>query len=247
MSRDSDGIRYRKLWERGMHLWPALFKLAHPEIRKQYEEVETARLKFSDIKLGETDGINDCNDFGDRVDLFFNKMQPVMDGWSERDNALSAMQKNVGGYIQQGRILAFGFQVPRSVEDHPWPIPKELWGHSVKWDSGRVSGQGLDFIEVRLMPAQWEPKILGELGAPDTANRRGQGRPTVKPFIDEAYEALRAAGHIEPAPSMAAVGDLIRSWLAEAYPDRAGQFKNLAGETIRIQITDRFKADRRKS
>ena len=110
-----------------------------------------------------------------------------------------------------------------------------------------MSGQGLDFIEVRLLPAQWEAKILGALGAPDTANRRGQGRPTVKPFIDEAYEALRAAGHIQAAPSMAAVSDLIRSWLVEVYPDRAGQFEKLADETIRLQVTDRFKADRQKS
>lgn len=245
MSRDSDGIRYRKLWERGISLWAAVSKFAHPELRKRYEEIEAARPKIDDVKPDESEKVSIDDGFWKAADLFFDKMQPVMGGLSERNKVRAAMENNVAQYIQEGQLVAFGFQSPRSIQDHPWPIPKELWGHIVKWDSGRVSGQGLDFIEVRLMPAQWEPKILGELVAPDT-KRPGQGRPTVKPFIDGAYDALLAAGHIQAAPSMAAVADLIRSWLVEVYPDRAGQFEKLADETIRLQVTDRFKADRQK-
>lgn len=245
MSRDSDGIRYRKLWDRGIPLWTAVSQFAHPELRKRYEEIETARPKIKDVKPDKSEKAPIDGGLWEVADLFFDKMRPVMDGWSERNKAWAEMQRNVTKYIQLGHILAFGFQAPRSVEDHPWPIPKELWGHIVKWDSGKVSGLGLDFIEVRLLPAQWEPKILGELVAPD-AKRPGQGRPTVKPFIDEAYEKLCAAGHIQTAPSRAAVADLIRNWLVEVYPDRAGQFEKLADETIRKQITDRFKADQQK-
>lgn len=243
MGSDSDGIRYRKLWERSVPLGTALFKFAQPELRRQYEEIEESRFKLADAAGSLQKRLVEDNQ--DHAIVMLAHFAPVPVGLQQRKHARAAMQDNVIRLIMEDHIRAFGLIVPRRMEDHPWPVPKELWRHRVDWDRERVSGAGLRFIEVRLMPSQWQSKILGELAAPDTANRRSAGRPTVKPFIDEAYAALLAAGHIRSAPSMAVAYDLVRKWLVEAYPDRAGQFESLSNEAIRRQITDRFKADRK--
>ena len=96
-----------------------------------------------------------------------------------RDAALSAMRKDVVGSILDGELLAYGFEEPRKVEDHPWEVPSEVCRHQIDWDYDKASGVGLSFVEVRLMPAHWKPKLLADLAASRPTGRCPWSRAAV--------------------------------------------------------------------
>lgn len=244
MISESAGIRYRKLWDHSAPLRIALFKFAHPDLIARYHEIEESRPKMAGLFGGPDGRPIEGDTIWQQLGNMIDRAAPVQVGAMNRDAALGAMKKNVMGSILDGELLALGFEEPRNVEDHPWEIPSEVCRHQLDWDNGKASGVGLSFVEVRLMPAHWKPKLLADLaasGEPGVA--RSRGRPSVKAYVGEAYETLRDAGRIDFDGPMAALYDSIRIWLVELYPSDAARLGNLSNETIRKMITDRFKED----
>jgi hypothetical protein len=158
----SSAVQIRKLWERALPLWTALFKFSHPDIRARYDAAEEARPKFTE--LGSED-FNPQQDYGDGimggVGRFFEALQPVSDGLAQKGVILDEMKRNAIGYVREGHIRAYGYQEPRRLEDFPHLLPDDMWDGQINWERGAVSGHGLSFIEVRMMPTSWESTIVG--------------------------------------------------------------------------------------
>ena len=145
--------------------------------------------------------------------------------------------------LQSGEFVAYGYSVPRKAEDPKVEIPVDVWKITpgISWDNCTVKGQGLEFIQVgacpRPEPQQSQPEHIN-------SSSKSVGRPTVRPYILEAYEVLKNKGEIDFTAPKTALHGPICNWLANQYPDREVEFKNLNDSTIRKAISDQFNLDR---
>jgi len=145
--------------------------------------------------------------------------------------------------LQSGEFIAYGYCLPRKPEDKRVEIPNDVWRvwPSISWDNSTVKGQGLEFIQVGACP---RPPQQQTLPAHETRPIKKAGRPSVRPHILEAYEALKISGLINyEAPKSALYGPIC-DWLANQYPEREVEFKSLDDSTIRKTISKQFDLDR---
>ncbi|GAB4356162.1 MAG: hypothetical protein Kow00114_06930 [Kiloniellaceae bacterium] len=165
----------------------------------------------------------------------------MVDLYAERQKALDAMRAYILAGLRSGTALGVGYAIPRKPDDAPALIPADVWGGRIDWHGAKVFGEGLEFVSVRVIEVSAAAELLPP--AEDAASApRPVGRPSVKADVFAAYEALRDAGKIDFDAPMKRLFPEIRAWLCEAYPDRAGAFRDMADETIRRVIVDLFKA-----
>jgi len=95
--------------------------------------------------------------------------------------------------LQNEALTGLGFSHPRSPEDPVHAIPPDLWHADIDWERDSVSGNGLSFTGVRIVPALSE-QALAVLPEPparsETVEKNRPGRPSKKGDIIAAYEAL---------------------------------------------------------
>lgn len=155
------------------------------------------------------------------------------------------LQNQCLSWIRTGRLIAYGFAVPRKPDDMPIEIPCDLWDGLVKWDSSAVGRHGLRIEGVRLiLPVQIE-QIRAELSA--QLEGRGQGRRTRKPQILEAFDALHRLGEIDYTGQMASCCPVIREWVMLKYPDDPDGEKGLDEKTVAKHIRALFNAQKADS
>lgn len=98
-------------------------------------------------------------------------------------------------------LISYGFVFPRKADDCPIEIPPDLWQCAIDWKKSEIEGHGLKLSGVRLLPASWVPKILVETAKANIESIR-PGRPSLRPEIEAAYAALRAADRIDLSRSL---------------------------------------------
>ena len=69
-----------------------------------------------------------------RLGNMIDRAAPDRVGTTNRDAACGAMKENVVGHILDGKLLAYGFEEPRKVDDHAREIPSEACRYPVDWD-----------------------------------------------------------------------------------------------------------------
>ena len=134
--------------------------------------------------------------------------------------------------------------MPRSPDDYPVLIPRDVWPGKVAWPDSSVSGNGLDFVAVRIVANRTAEDLLTSNDLGSLPGPKKAGRPSLKAGIIEAYQALKDAGHIDFDRPMGHTFPRVRAWLSERYPNNAGQYENMADETIRKHVSILFKQDR---
>jgi hypothetical protein len=77
--------------------------------------------------------------------------------------------------LQEGRLRAVGYVVPRDTDDPPVLIPADVWKGTVNWVCDEVEGTGLRFVGVRII----DEDELAEVEGVETADAAGIARGIV--------------------------------------------------------------------
>ena len=156
--------------------------------------------------------------------------------------ARNALEEDMLGKLKGGEIIAHGHTLPRNAQDERVQIPHDVWINfpSIKWEANKVKGQGLEFINVIVSPVANDDNdaITGQ------ESTKKQGRPSIRPFIEEAYHALNQGGQVNFSAPKSALYGPICNWLAIRYPNKKEMFKGMDDSTIRKAISKQFDKDR---
>ncbi|TAN59447.1 MAG: hypothetical protein EPN20_15040 [Magnetospirillum sp.] len=174
------------LWQRAIPLATAWRQFAAPETLKVLEALE-AEANVNSFALGiakmlENKGVKE----GFELNAKFQKLSSLMSG----------MQTTFLRQALTGRFIAYGFVTPRKPDDQPTEVPADLWQRTIDWKKSEIEGHGLRMAGVRLLLPSSVPQILAEMPKTDIKPVR-PGRPSLRPRIEAAYAALKAAGRID--------------------------------------------------
>ncbi|MBF0169332.1 MAG: hypothetical protein HQL45_17130 [Alphaproteobacteria bacterium] len=143
--------------------------------------------------------------------------------------------------IRTGRLKAYGYQVPRSVNDNPKEVPKDLWGCEVLWDKSEIEGNGLKMSGVRVVRV--DPSLsLPMLEMHEKPVLKKLGRPSKVPLIEEAFNELAREGTVSDQPRLAPLISVVRAKVHALHPELKGDMKGLGEEAIRKTIRPLFEA-----
>jgi hypothetical protein len=238
MLNDTPEIIY-ELWQQGLNLEAGAYQFTDPNLRAEY-----FRVKETEVEEVEPQHIDEDAPWFEQLSAEFANLRPEAEKYVELDKIKRKMKDLFVSLLRREKALAYGYTVPRQAEDFPQLIPSDVWTGKIDWSKAAVKGNGLEFVAVRVLPSPARDELMeGKKETFITPPIKPVGRPTVSPNVLEAYESLKADGLIDFKAAQVRVHDQIRQWLAKQYPDRAGQFSNLAKETIRKEISDLFKSD----
>lgn len=238
MRLDNKDLRL-ELWQKGLELGRAAYRFAHPSLRAGYDELRSTKVEATELP-----SLPDDAHWLVVLDAVFKNLKPFADISAARADANQQLQNYLLRLIGGGHVLTFGYALPRRPEDYPVLLPKDVWSGKIGWSESLVKGNGLEFVAVRVVVSRTAQDLLEANEQRQLPAPKKTGRPSLKADIIEAYQALRDAGRIDFKNPMRHLFPQIRVWLSEEYPDNAGQFRNMAGETIRKQVSDLFKRDR---
>jgi predicted DNA-binding transcriptional regulator AlpA len=128
----------------GVSLGEALFRFASPELVRAY------RNSLADKKaVAPVAGFSGLTDvLGYVSELASSRAEADQ----KRKNSIEALYRNLIQKIRSGEIAAYGFQIPRNLNDRPVPIPVDLFLTGVvDWNAGAITYRNMEFVGVRLI------------------------------------------------------------------------------------------------
>lgn len=146
--------------------------------------------------------------------------------------------------LAMGKLLAFGYRSPRSIDDAPREIPADLWPKAkIYFDKSEIQNGSLKFENIRVakrsknLRTAAPPKM--QLVRPNHIEPpRPIGRPSSRNQIFVVYQALKSSNEIDYSKPMTHAYAIIRAALIQQYGTERG-FQN---EAIRLAIKDDFHA-----
>lgn len=166
------------------------------------------------------------------------KLAPERRTTPEERNRLSELGTAIDEYcikqLQKREIVAVGFSAPRHPDDPPRLIPAEILaiGRRVEFEYDKISGAGLEFLAVRLLPASEISAAVSEPNRP--------GRPSKRDLIKKVYEECRDDGIIDYTKPQKAAIELVKARIQTMYPAEFDSGKGFGPEVIRSCIADDF-------
>jgi hypothetical protein len=138
------------------------------------------------------------------------------------------MQEALLSESRKGKYILLGYLLPRNPSDPPVRIPDDLLEQRyVDWHNSAIKGAGLEFANVRSIKApkiipptedRLKPTIKSGKPVAIPESRRKPGRPSAKPLMEEAYNALDRNGELDPSATKRAIADCIQEWIEREYP-----------------------------
>ncbi len=140
------------------------------------------------------------------------------------------MQRDIVRWVQDGKLKAYGFGVPRRPEDAPQPVPLDLWSGTIGWGRSILAANGLRMEGVRLLLLESDKHLRGG---------RSPGRPSREAQILEAFDTLQASGQVDRTRPMAHLFEPIRQLVRDKHPTNKTD-QGLNDKTIARVIRERF-------
>jgi len=225
-----------KIWDEGIALADADYEFAPDSLCEQYDEpkVIVPRTVVPPMKRF----LARIEDEGGRESLLTATRQvaTIVDTLFARDDALKAMREGLLGWLREGRLVAYGFAIPRNTTANPEPIPVDLFHERhVNWKESSIKGAGLAFVSVRVLHPDW----LNELKAafPDELSIAGKtaklGRPTSREAITAATQSLIDDGTLPNDNLQKQNIELVRKQVHKMFPGQFPDDHGLKNEAIR--------------
>lgn len=227
------------LWKKGLNLSAASYRFAHSDLRAELNQLRSVKVEKSPIKP-----LREGESWPEALLAVTEHLKPYADKLAAELDASRRLQDYLLRLIGGGHVLALGYALPRRPEDYPAWIPLDVWPGKIGWPESSVKGNGLEFVAVRVVTNRTAQGLLSSCDQGLLPAVKKTGRPSLKARIIEAYDALKGAGQIDFKSPMGHAFPQLRAWLSERYPDNAGQFANMADETIRKHVSNLFKEDR---
>ncbi len=208
---------------------------------------------FKKVKIENTKSLPDT----DSNDSFWHRVGKAVDYLTEN----TIPTNNMLMLAEKGTNIWLGLLSPNGVHDAPVIIPithikqvrKSFFGSSDDIDITKKQDEKeyliASYVQVRVIKRETLIKAQQEYAssqdkapiAPMFKKQTGKaGRPSVKSYLVEAFDALVADGMIDSNGSFRSHCPLIRSWLVNAYPEDSARLGNLADETMRKVLAPLF-------
>lgn len=231
-----------KIWKAGVDLEQAILHFCDEATKERYFTLHQKRLNESQqqAEKASKDG-----SFIDNTLALLNLLAPTQGAGAEFKLYREKLQRLVIEDAEDCVIIGYGYALPRNPTDKPIEIPSDVWSGKVDWQKSILIGSSLSFESVRVIHEEdlaeiLTPRPLNNTHAALQPTIKKAGRPSLKRFINEAFEELKMQGQINVSRPQKIYYDMIRSHLASKHPERAAQFRDMADETIRQTITDYF-------
>ncbi len=131
------------------------------------------------------------------------------DEWPLQKSLRATLEKQIRGYLLRGSLVGMGYALPRRPADAPERVPIDLWQGFINWEQSKVSGNGLEFVVVRVI----RPEVGQEFAA-------APGRPSRRDQIVAAFKALDAEGLIDRTKPKARCYPMVRLRVLAMFPDQ---------------------------
>ncbi|GEM_PF-3228563 len=169
---------------------------------------------------------------------------PAVQSFTDLRFHIKVMRDALVREVLGGNMLAMGYALPRDPADKPVFLPDDIWAGKIKWDQSEIIGKGLHFVSVRLI---WNAiGIGGENDVLSLPAPKAAGRPSLKEDIINAYRHLESMNRIDFKKPMSAFYETVKNHLMEACPDKAGVYRAMSNETIRLHTAPLFKESRKQ-
>lgn len=232
---DTTKDRLVSLHKSGAKLSQAWLTFASPQLKEEWNELH-GKSAVGALQDGIQAAAAMEGDQVAKITTAFAGNQKILGGRSALKRKLKT---NVLTYIAQGHLHAYAFENPRLLSSIPVAIPKAAWKGKCDWTRGRLSCDGLEFIDVRLTTNRIRNEIL-ERGNVDRTPARKIGRPSVANEIRAAIQALNEAGEIDPKASQKSHFPKAMRWLELNRPDLKPSPGSISYETFRKQFSPLF-------
>lgn len=192
------------LWKNALPLWQGRVRFAPGDIRKRWHAAHD-KFWLEDVQASLPSSQYSVADV----------QKALASAFDPRREADKAADEWASTQLRAGELVALGFEPPRKVSSEPVIIPAECWQAVASLGTDKLQVGGLSFIDIRVLPrvaaerikAEWENETV----PPHPAPKRGPRSSATD--IAEAFEALLAAGRVNPDTSAKSHYPEIRAWL----------------------------------
>jgi hypothetical protein len=247
-----------KLWEKGTPTQNA--PLTFLPDRDFPEGTKRADYKVPQFNLGTLiqDALEQMKKSGmDGPQAITEVTAPIAALFNDRNSLIERGKAAVLDWLESGVIRAFAFEKPRKVQDDPVELePSTLIKNPYfRWDLGTANHQGLEFVEIRMLPeatvaaliAKWRDEAGTGARMLTDPTTKPVGRPSLRPLVIDAFRTLHAQGKIDYSKRLTSHYPLIRQWLAAHYPSVEANDQKPSDDTIRNAVGPLFNAEKAKT
>ncbi len=224
----SDAVNSLAIWERGIWLAeaPAYFDAGRLSVNPRsdtmviHQRPDFDKMDQTQLVIATFEGLRLIGE------------QIVTDMHSRGDTANRVLH-----LLQNGKLIAYGYLLPRNLTDGPVPIPRDLfqWRH-IDWKTSAIRGAELEFVSIRILRSKWiesvTPKLAQFLPPALKAHRKRPGRPSSADVIVTAVQSLLAEGKLPNTKTRKEKVRVIRARVREQNPALFASDRGLAEETI---------------
>ena len=203
-----------RLWRSSYALSRAAFIFASPEDQAKWKALKDVSA-IEAFQAGAVEASKGQPDFSAAVIQAMKAPSKILRDRAEHTDKL---QQDVLKFIEGGLLHGFGFEPPRRLDSVPVPIPKRAWSDHIDWEKNSLTFESMQFVEVRLTTNRIRNEIL-ERGQVDKTPVNAPGRPGVRSDIEDAFQALKDTGSIDPKASQSSHYPRVRAWLERNRPD----------------------------
>lgn len=134
----------------------------------------------------------------------------------DRSGIAHEMQDRTVFLLRTGKLVGYGYHVPRQPKDIPTRIPDDLFDEKfIDWNKSEIDGNGSKYFAVRIFKATW---LKGVLAPPNnlvtSKPKPGQpGRPSMRETVLRAFESLNSNSAISAEHSKKSIAAKIREYI----------------------------------
>lgn len=230
-----------ELWEKAIPLSQASITFMHPSKKQTWKAlnersaIEAINNKGEEIaaqRAGSSDGNSPSG-----MEVLAEIAEAVSGVLIPRTEFRKELEADLLHWAKQSRVIGIGFQETRRLDDVPVKLPSSVWSGQIDWTRGRVSSNGLNFIEVRLLPERYfKPKEEQAESRPQPT----RGRPSLKEIVLVAIEELQEADQINTENTKISHYEIIRERAFEVARRQESPLIGISDETIRKYFSSIF-------
>jgi predicted DNA-binding transcriptional regulator AlpA len=145
----------------------------------------------------------------------------------KRKSSIEALYRNLTQKIRSGEITAYGFQIPRELNDRPVPIPLDLFlTGAVDWNAATITYRNMEFAGVRL---------IGNIPIeqPKAKTKNPVGTP-----IEESFSSLDPDLHIDENRAAKLLGLSPRTLQGYRVKGDGPPFVKISHKVVRYKVSD---------
>ena len=232
------------LWDKGISYWQAEYQLTSSETRTRQETLTKLKDEHTKSEAGKLTHAT----FTDMMKTLF--INPHDDELKQIDKDL---HDNVIHAMNEDRLIALGFEVPRKVNSRPTLVPVDLVAHKVpkfkilsqkdrSIEKGSLKIEDVHFVWRRFVDEALRDAKNPTLSIPEIKDReaRPQGRPSKSEIILTAYKHLDKTGVIDFTKPQKDAIHQVQSYIQNYQPDLYENGKGFGSETTRGYIAEDF-------